>query len=168
MSEPGTAAMVGWAALLHDVPPGHPVGGSGGLTDALRRRLESDGGRVVLGDGAAPAAGRGRPGHRGRDGLGTTDRAPTPSLAACHIGVTRALAGDAAPPALADADPPVGNGFGLVVRALTDAVPAIPGVPGALSSARAAAAVHRPRRPRRGARRLGGRPAAPRRRCRWR
>ena len=45
--------MVGWAALLHDVPPGHPVGGSGGLTAALRRRLESDGGRVVLGDGAA-------------------------------------------------------------------------------------------------------------------
>ncbi|PZA20935.1 NAD(P)/FAD-dependent oxidoreductase, partial [Modestobacter versicolor] len=32
MSEPGTAAMVGWVALLHDVPPGHPVGGSGGLT----------------------------------------------------------------------------------------------------------------------------------------
>ena len=30
MSEPGTAAMVGWVALLHDVPPGHPVGGSGG------------------------------------------------------------------------------------------------------------------------------------------
>ena len=53
MSEPGTAAMVGFAALLHDVPPGHPVGGSGGLTAALRRRLESDGGRVVLGDGAA-------------------------------------------------------------------------------------------------------------------
>src|SRR3954463_5630880 len=53
MSEPGTAAMVGWAALLHDVPPGHPVGGSGGLTEALRRRLESEGGRVTLGDGAA-------------------------------------------------------------------------------------------------------------------
>ena len=53
MSEPGTAAMVGWVALLHDVPPGHPVGGSGGLTAALRRRLEADGGRVVLGDGAA-------------------------------------------------------------------------------------------------------------------
>ena len=53
MSEPGTAAMVAWVTLLHDVPPGHPVGGSGGLTAALRRRLESDGGRVVLGDGAA-------------------------------------------------------------------------------------------------------------------
>src|SRR3712207_3133925 len=37
MTEPGTAAMVGWVALLHDVPPGHPVGGSGGLTAAPRR-----------------------------------------------------------------------------------------------------------------------------------
>ncbi len=127
MSEPGTAAMVGWVALLHDVPPGHPVGGSGGLTAALRRRLESDGGRVSLGDGAArllvddsrvvgveTVSGR-------RISAGAV-------VAACHVGVTRGLAGDAAPPALADADPPLGNGFGLVVRALTDALPAYPGV----------------------------------------
>ena len=40
-------------------------------------------------------------------------------VAACHVDVTRRLAGDAAPPALADADPPLGNGFGLVVRAQT-------------------------------------------------
>jgi phytoene dehydrogenase-like protein len=55
-------------------------------------------------------------------------------LAACHVGTTRTLAGDHAPPALADADPPLGNGFGLVVRALTDAIPGYPGVPGAVSS----------------------------------
>jgi len=133
MSEPGTASMVGWAALLHEAPPGHPVGGSGGLTDALRRRLEADGGRVVLGDGAARllvedgrAAGvETASGRRIRAGA---------VLAACHIGVTRALAGDAAPPALADADPPLGNGFGLVVRALTDAVPSYPGVPPAVAT----------------------------------
>ena len=82
MSEPGTAAMVGWVALLHDVPPGHPVGGSGGLTAALRRRLEADGGRVVLGDGAArllvddDGTGRGSPAsRRRRDGACT----PAPS-----------------------------------------------------------------------------------------
>jgi phytoene dehydrogenase-like protein len=123
MSEPGTAAMVGWAALLHETPPGHPVGGSGGLTDALRRRLEADGGRVVLGDGAARllvedgrAAGvETVSGRRVRAGA---------VLAACSIGVTRTLAGDAAP----------GNGFGLVVRALTDAVPSYPGVPSAVSA----------------------------------
>ncbi|NYJ07707.1 phytoene desaturase family protein [Petropleomorpha daqingensis] len=126
MSEPGTAAMVGWVALLHDVPPGHPVGGSGALTAALRRRLEADGGRVTLGDpavalltdggrvtGVQTASGR-------RIAAGTV-------VAACHVLATRELAGDAAPPALADARPPLGNGFGLVVRALTDAPPSYPG-----------------------------------------
>jgi phytoene dehydrogenase-like protein len=131
MSEPGTAAMVGWVALLHDVPPGHPVGGSGGLTAALRRRLESDGGRVVLGDGAARllteddgAGGRRVTGVQTVSGRRVSADAV---VAACHVQITRALAGDAAPPALADADPPLGNGFGLVVRALTDAPPAYPG-----------------------------------------
>ena len=138
MSEPGTAAMVAWIALLHDVPPGHPVGGSGGLTAALRRRLEADGGRVTLGDGAAGllveddgAGGERAAGVETRGGRRVHAGAV---LAACHLQVTRALAGDAAPPALADADPPLGNGFGLVVRALTDAPPAYPGVPDHVSS----------------------------------
>ncbi|SFF17591.1 phytoene desaturase family protein [Blastococcus tunisiensis] len=132
MSEPGTAAMVAWSALLHDVPPGHPVGGSGGLTAALRRRLESDGGRVVLGDGAAEllteddgAGGRRVTGVRTTGGRRVRADAV---VAACHVDATRRLAGAAAPPALADADPPLGNGFGLVVRALTDAPPSYPGV----------------------------------------
>ncbi len=133
MSEPGTAAMVGWVALLHDVPPGHPVGGSGGLTAALRRRLESDGGRVVLGDGAARLLIRnGR--VAGVETVSGRRVCADAVVAACHIGATRALAGVDAPPALAEADPPIGNGFGLVVRALTDAPPAYPGVPGAVSS----------------------------------
>jgi phytoene dehydrogenase-like protein len=131
MSEPGTAAMVGWVALLHDVPPGHPVGGSGGLTAALRRRLEADGGRVVLGDGAARLLvddRDGAPRVAGVETVGGRRISAGAVVAACHVGVTRALAGDAAPPALADADPPVGNGFGLVVRLLTDALPVYPGV----------------------------------------
>ncbi len=131
MSEPGTAAMVGWVALLHDVPPGHPVGGSGGLTAALRRRLEADGGRVVLGDGAARLLVDRTDDASRVVGVETVSGRRVRAgavLAACHIGVTRALAGDDAPPALATADPPVGNGFGLVVRALTDALPAYPGV----------------------------------------
>jgi len=136
MSEPGTAAMVGWVALLHDVPPGHPVGGSGGLTAALRRRLEADGGRVVLGDGAARLLVEDDDDGPHITGVETTSgrriRA-TAVVAACHVAATRKLAGDAAPPALADADPPLGNGFGLVVRALTDAPPRYPGVPEAQS-----------------------------------
>ncbi|MGY1643331.1 phytoene desaturase family protein [Geodermatophilus sp. SYSU D00703] len=127
VSEPGTAAMVAWATLLHDVPPGHPVGGSGGLTEALRRRLEVDGGRVTLGDGAQRLLV-----EDGRvTGVRTTSgrRLPAPVVvAACHVLATRDLAGGHAPPALGDADPPLGNGFGLVVRALTDAPPAYPGV----------------------------------------
>jgi phytoene dehydrogenase-like protein len=131
MSEPGTAAMVGWAALLHDVPPGHPVGGSGGLTEALRRRLEADGGRVALGDGAGRILVADDGGRRHVTGVETTSgrRIATPTVvAACHMAATRSLVGPAAPPALADADPPLGNGFGLVVRALTDAPPRYPGV----------------------------------------
>jgi phytoene dehydrogenase-like protein len=130
MSEPGTAAMVAWVALLHDVPPGHPVGGSGGLTEALRRRLEADGGRVVLGDGAARllvAEGDDFPRVAGIETeSGRRVHAPA-VVAACHVQATRRLAGKAAPPALADAAPPLGNGFGLVVRALTDAPPRYPG-----------------------------------------
>ncbi len=132
MSEPGTAAMVGWVALLHDVPPGHPVGGSGGLTAALRRRLEADGGRVVLRDGAARLLTEDDGTGLRVTGVETVSGRRVHAgavLAACHIGATRALAGAAAPPSLAAAEPPLGNGFGLVVRALTDAVPAYPGVP---------------------------------------
>jgi phytoene dehydrogenase-like protein len=132
MSEPGTAAMVAWVALLHDVPPGHPVGGSGGLTAALRRRLEADGGRVVLGDGVVRLLTEddGAGGRRvtGVQTVGGRRLHADAVVAACHVNVTRELAGDAAPPALASADPPLGNGFGLVVRALTDRPPVYPGV----------------------------------------
>ena len=130
MSEPGTAAMVGWAALLHDVPPGHPVGGSGRLTEALAARLAADGGRVTPGDGAARFLVEGTAGARRVTGVQTVSgrRVTAPVVvAACHVLATRGLAGDDAPPALADAAPPVGNGFGLVVRALTDALPSYPG-----------------------------------------
>ena len=165
MSEPGTAAMVGWAALLHDVPPGHPVGGSGGLTAALRRRLEADGGRVVLGDGAARLLVEDDGGGPRVTGVETASGrriAPTPSWPPATSVATRELAGDDAPPALADADPPLGNGFGLVVRALTDALPRLSRASRRAVVAGTAAAVHRPRAARRRARRLGGRPAAAR------
>ncbi len=137
MSEPGTAAMVAWVALLHDVPPGHPVGGSGGLTAALRTRLESDGGRVTLGDGAARLLVDDGPGGGRVTGVETVSgrRVTAPVVvAACHVLATRDLAGESAPPALADAAPPVGNGFGLVLRCLTDALPVYPGVDPAVSS----------------------------------
>ncbi|MPQ97699.1 NAD(P)-binding protein [Modestobacter sp. I12A-02628] len=127
MHEPGTAAMVGWVALLHTTPPGHPVGGSGGLTQALRRKLESHGGRVILGDGAARLLVDDGRVTGVRTASGRRVEAPV-VVAACHVLATRDIAGEHAPPALADAAPPLGNGFGLVVRCLTDALPAYPGV----------------------------------------
>jgi phytoene dehydrogenase-like protein len=126
MSEPGTAAMVAWATLLHDVPPGHPVGGSGGLTQALRRRLEADGGHVALGDAATRLLVEDGRVTGVETASGRRVAAPV-VVAACHVLATRDLAGEHAPPALADAAPLVGNGFGLVVRALTDAPPSYPG-----------------------------------------
>ena len=130
MSEPGTAAMVGWVALLHDTPPGHPVGGSGGLTQALAARLAADGGTVTLGDGAARLLVEGTDGDKRVTGVETVSgrRISAPVVvAACHVLATRALAGDDAPPALAEAAPPLGNGFGLVLRCQTDALPSYPG-----------------------------------------
>src|SRR3954452_10700988 len=50
--EVATADLVGWNTMLHRLAPGHPKGGSGMLSVALQRRLESYGGRVRLGDGA--------------------------------------------------------------------------------------------------------------------
>jgi phytoene dehydrogenase-like protein len=104
------------------------VGGSGALTQALRRRLEDDGGRVTLGDGAARLLVDGGRIAGVRTRSGRRIAAPV-VVAACHVLATRDLAGPDAPPALAAADPPLGNGFGLVVRALTDAPPRYPGAP---------------------------------------
>ena len=75
-----------------------------------------------------PAARRGRPGHRRRDGVRTTARDLGRGGGLPRAGHPRP-GREHAPPALADAAPPLGNGFGLVVRALTDALPAYPGVP---------------------------------------
>src|SRR5690606_29550166 len=50
MSEPGTAPMVGFAALMHTLPPGRAVGGSGALTEALAARLRADGATISTGE----------------------------------------------------------------------------------------------------------------------
>ena len=52
MNAPGTAPMVGFAALMHRIPPGRAVGGSGALTESLLNRLDADGAQVLTG---APA-----------------------------------------------------------------------------------------------------------------
>lgn len=47
MSAPATAPMIGFAALMHEVPPGRAIGGSGALADALVSLLRSHGAEVL-------------------------------------------------------------------------------------------------------------------------
>lgn len=125
--EPATADLVGWLAMLHRIPPGHPHGGSGALTAALGQRLRRSGGRVRLGDGVvaidvrAGAAG----GVRTRSGEAIETRSV---IAACHILSTVDLLGPAVPDRLGRAirTVDVGNGIGMAVRLGTTALPAYP------------------------------------------
>lgn len=131
MSEPGTAPMVGFAALMHTLPPGRAVGGSGALTAALAARLESDGGTVTLGDGVTEL-------RHGSDGWtvvtesGRRLRART-VIAGCHVLTTLDLLerGGYDHDTLAGwrRRIRVGPGIGMVLRLGTDALPAYPSAP---------------------------------------
>jgi phytoene dehydrogenase-like protein len=127
--EPGTAPMAGTVALLHLRRAGRPRGGSGRLTDALCARLASDGGTLRLGDpvtAITPAV----------DGVTVTTAAgdrivARAVLAACHASVTARLLGDATAAGRIRS----GDGIGVALRLLTDALPAYPvDVPGVHAS----------------------------------
>ncbi len=124
--EVATADLVGWNTVMHLVPPGHPKGGSGMLSEALQRRLESYGGRVRLGDGAAAITTSG-----GRTtGVLTSSGEHLPAglvVAGCHVLTTLDLLGDGLPADLAGRarrSVRTGNGIGMVVRLATSALPA--------------------------------------------
>lgn len=129
MSEPGTAPMVGFAALMHTLPPGRAVGGSGALSAALVRRLRADGGVVTAGD-AVTALRRDGDGWRVRTASGRNLYADT-VIAGSHVLTTldllRAGGFDAA--ALDDwrRRIRVGPGIGMVVRVATRSLPSYPG-----------------------------------------
>ncbi|MEU7766239.1 NAD(P)/FAD-dependent oxidoreductase [Nocardia sp. NPDC049190] len=129
MSEPGTAPMVGFAALMHTLPPGRAVGGSGALSAALVARLKSDGGTVSAGD-AVTELQRAGDGWQVRTASGRNLRAST-VIAGAHILNTLDLLENGG----FDAGTlegwrrriRVGPGIGMVVRAATDALPVYPG-----------------------------------------
>lgn len=129
MSEPGTAPMVGFAALMHTLPPGRAVGGSGALSAALVARLRADGGVVSAGDAVISLTANGN-GWRVRTAGGRELSADT-VIAGTHILTTLDLlrAGGFATATLDDWQRRirVGPGIGMVVRAATRALPAYPG-----------------------------------------
>ncbi|MFE2959666.1 phytoene desaturase family protein [Nocardia tengchongensis] len=125
MSEPGSAPMVGFAALMHTLPPGRAVGGSGALSAALVARLESDGGTVTAGDAVTALA---RTGDRWqvRTASGRNLSADT-VIAGSHILTTLNLLEqggfDAATLAGWRRRIRVGPGIGMVVRAAISDLP---------------------------------------------
>lgn len=131
MSEPGTAPMVGFAALMHMLPPGRAVGGSGALTAALVARLGSDGGVVHASDAVTalqPVGDR----WRVRTASGRELSADI-VIAGAHVLTTLDLLRDGGFDA-AQLDDwrrriRVGPGIGMVVRVAAGALPRYPGSP---------------------------------------
>jgi len=130
-AEVGTAPMVGFAAALHSVPPGRPVGGSGALTAALAARLGADGGTVQLGD-AVTSLHRDDGAWRVRTADGRELRTKT-VIAGCHVLTTLDLltAGghDSAQLQRWRRGVRLGPGIGMVVRLATSTLPSYPSAP---------------------------------------
>lgn len=130
MSAPGTAPMIGFAALQHDIPPGRAVGGSGALTEALLRRLAGGGAEVSL---STPATAIGRCGDHLRVDTADDHQCARTVIAACHVRSTLELLGaggyDAATLARWRREIVVGNGIGMAVRLGTDTLPQYPDLP---------------------------------------
>ncbi|WP_431950125.1 phytoene desaturase family protein [Nocardia lijiangensis] len=136
MSEPGTAPMVGFAALMHTLPPGRAVGGSGALSAALVARLRADGATVTAGD-AVTSIGRAGAGWLVRTASGRSLRADA-VIAGAHVLTTLDLlrAGGFDGATLDDWQRRirVGPGIGMAVRLATSALPAYPGASAAESA----------------------------------
>ncbi len=131
MSAPGTAPMVGFAALMHDIPPGRAVGGSGALTEALLARLDADGARVQLGSGAVSMSPSGD--HWVVVDADGRRHAARTVISAAHVLTTLDLleAGgyDAAALDRWRREVVVGNGIGMACRFATNALPHYPDLP---------------------------------------
>ncbi|MFW0791682.1 phytoene desaturase family protein [Gordonia sp. CPCC 205333] len=134
MTAPGTAPMIGFAALMHQIPPGRAVGGSGALTTALLNRLDSDG-AVVESGCAATSLRRDPTGWQITLADGSQRRARR-VINACHINATLDLLDDVAPHDVARwrRQIVIGNGIGMAVRLGTTALPNYPGLPSDLGS----------------------------------
>jgi phytoene dehydrogenase-like protein len=116
--EPGTAPMLATAVLMHRRALGRPRGGSGMLTVALARRLEQLGGVIRTRDGIVSL-------RREHDAwsLSTASGEQVTArrvMSACHVATLFELLGDEANRAQLR----IGTGMGMVLRVLTDRLPA--------------------------------------------
>ncbi|HVE74042.1 MAG TPA: NAD(P)/FAD-dependent oxidoreductase [Mycobacteriales bacterium] len=127
MTEIGSADHVGWTTLLHTRAPGHPRGGSGGLSTALGRRFTALGGQLRLGDGATQitTAGSRVTGVRTASG---EHLAASVVVTACHVLTALELLPDSLSwLARSRRGIRVSNGGGMVVRLATTDLPRYPG-----------------------------------------
>lgn len=135
MSHPATAPMIGFAALMHRIPPGRAIGGSGALADALVSAIRSDGGSVAAGAGAT-AISRSARGWRVHTRGGESVECSA-VVAACHVHTTLdLLSGELPGERLEGWRRRIRPGFGLgmAVRLGTSELPRYPGVPTATSA----------------------------------
>lgn len=135
MSAPATAPMIGFAALLHTIPPGRAIGGSGALAEALVARIRADGGQVRAGHGVTAVSL-----DDGRRWVCHTDSGDFHAscvVAACHVHTTLDLLRPHVPEARWTRwrrGIRTGFGVGMPVRVGTSALPQYPGVDQAESS----------------------------------
>jgi phytoene dehydrogenase-like protein len=118
--EPGTAPMAGTVALLHLRRAGRPRGGSGRLTEALAARFAAAGGTLRLGDEVTAIT-------PGTDAVTVTTTSGQrivgrAVVAGCHATTTARLLGDP----VAGQRGQSGDGGGIALRLLTNALPAYP------------------------------------------
>lgn len=130
--ETATGDFAGWHAMYHLSGMKRARGGSGALTQALRRRIVADGGEVLTD----------RPVRQILTESGRVQGIETESgerfegaavIAACHIKTTveKLLSGAELPHSLREkvAHLRVGNGFGMIVRCAMRGLPPYPGEP---------------------------------------
>lgn len=128
--EMASGDFVGWQAMIHKHGAWRARGGSGALTQALARRLERGGGRVLVDspvERITRAAGGGF-----EVAAGGTAHFADRVVSACHV---RTLFGDLLDPGLVTErlarrvrQTRVGNGFGMIVRHAVEELPVYPGV----------------------------------------
>lgn len=120
-----SAEFIGWHSVIHKHGPARPKGGSGMLTQALKRQIEDHGGRVLNNSEVKKILVKDNTAQGVELHNGTTYTAKR-IVSNAHLWVTfRQLLSDWTPPALRKRidSVHVGNGFGLVLRCAMDGLP---------------------------------------------